>query len=522
VTGAAGDWIAAHGDRLAALGALVEPLAARPRLEVTAPFTGAVMGGVPACTADDLTAAVQRARAAQPAWQRLGARRRAAVLLRFHDLLLRHAGEVLDLIQLEAGKARTHAAEEVLDAANQARYLAHAGPGVLRPRPRPGAIPVLTVATEHHRPCGVVGVVAPWNFPLVLGITDALAALMAGNAVVVKPASQAPFTALWALELLRRAGLPAGAAQIVTGPGAELGPALVEAVDFLMFTGGGDAGRELARQAASRLIGCALELGGKNATIVLDDADLRRAVPGVAYGVTDGCGQVCVSHERLYVQAGVYEGFTARLAQTLAGLRLGAGLDWDADVGSLASPAQLEKVRAHVDDALAKGARVLTGGHARPDVGPCFFEPTLLAGVTEDMTLCREETFGPVAAVYRVAGVDEAVARVNDSRYGLNAAIWTRDTRRAYSVARRLRCGTVGINDSLQAAWGSHTPMGGFKDSGLGRRHGAVGLLKYTEAQSVAVQRLLALERLPLLGHRGHNAAMIAALRILRHVPGVK
>jgi len=377
---------------------------------------------------------------------------------------------------------------------------------------------VLTRTVEHRRPVGVVGVISPWNYPLTLAVSDALPALLAGNGVVLKPDSATPLTALLAASLLAEAGLPDGLLSVVTGPGRELGPAMIDRVDHLMFTGSTATGREIAARCADRLIGFSAELGGKNAAIVLDDADLPRAVEGVVESCFAGAGQVCVSIERLYVTDGVWDAFVPALVERVGRMCVGLGPDWDVEMGSLVGPERLAAVSAHVEDAVAKGARVLAGGHPMPEVGPYVYAPTLLADVPDDALLAREETFGPVVAVYRVADADEAVARANDTEYGLNASVWSR--RHGPAVAARLRAGTVNVNEGYVAAWGSHdAPMGGMGMSGVGRRHGAEGLLKYTEAQTVAHQRLLpAAPSGPLAGAR-YPAVIRPAVQVLRRLP---
>jgi len=444
------------------------------------------------------------------------------VLLRFHDRLITAAAEILDVIQLETGRSRLHAFDEVEDIAILARYYAHAAARFLKPRRRQGAIPLLTRTMELRQPLGVIGVIAPWNYPLSLSIGDAIPALMAGNAVVIKPDAQTPFSTLWGAALLSEAGLPDDLLQVVTGRGAELGEPLIEGSDYLMFTGSTAIGKVVATQAASRLRGCSLELGGKNPLLVLPDARLGAAVSGALRGICASSGQLCVSIERIYVHTDVYGPFVDRLAAALRDVRLGTDLDFGPGMGSLAGAGQLATVSGHVEDAIAKGAVVLAGGRARPDLGPYFYEPTLLAGVTEDMIMCREETFGPVAAVYRCDSVDEMLARANDTRYGLNASVWTRSARVGREVAARLQCGTVNVNEVYMAAWGSAgAPMGGFKESGLGRRHGEQGILKYTEAQTVAEQRLLAIDPPPLVTQRRFVKVMTAYLRAMRRLPGI-
>ena len=505
--------------RLAARAAVAE---GAPALAVESPFSGETLANAPLGTAADIAAACKAAREAQQEWARQPFAERAAIMLRFHDLLIDNAPEILDIIQLESGKARRHAFEEVLDVAIQARYYAHTAAAFLRPRRCQGALPVLTKAWECHRPRGVIGIIAPWNYPLSLAIGDAVPALMAGNGVVLKPDAQTPFTALWAAGLLHEAGLPRGLLQIVTGRGAELGEPLLDGADYLMFTGSTATGRIVAAQAAQRLKDCSMELGGKNALLVLPDASLGRAVAGAVRGITANSGQLCISIERVYVHEAIYDAFAPRLAEALRAVRLGASLTFADDMGSLISAGQLEKVSAHVDDASGRGAEVLAGGKARPDLGPYFYEPTLLAGISEDMALCRTETFGPVAAVYRCASAEEMIARANDSAYGLNASIWTRDTRRGVELAAGIQSGSVNINEAYAATWASAGPMGGFKESGLGRRHGRQGIVKYTEAQTVAVERLLAIDTPPFLNHAQYATLMGAAIKLLKHVPGIK
>ena len=511
--------------RLGARAAVVAPKkggkAGDKTIAVEAPFTGETLGEVPRGRPADVAAAAAAAAAAQAAWALRSPGERASILLRFHDLLIASAREVLDVIQLETGKARRHAYEEVLDVAIQARYYAHTAEGYLKPRRRQGALPILTKAWELHHPRGVIGMIAPWNYPLSLTMGDAVPALLAGNGVVLKPDTQTPFTALWAAALLAEAGLPRGLLQVVTGRGAELGEPLVDATDYLMFSGSTATGRVVAQQAAARLKDCSMELGGKNPLLVLPDARVGDAVRGAVRGICSSSGQQCTSIERLYVHDNVYDAFTPRLAEALRNVRLGAGLDFSADMGSLTSADQLAKVSGHVDDAVAKGAEVLVGGRARPDLGPSFYEPTLLAGVSDAMTLCRDETFGPVAAVYRCASVDEMVARANDTEYGLNASLWTRHARAGREVAARLQAGTVNINEAYAATWASASPMGGLKASGLGRRHGVPGLLKFTETKTVAAQRLLAIDTPPFLNHEQYADMMSLAIRALKHMPGI-
>lgn len=493
------------------------------RHQTFAPASGVPLASVPLGGAADVGLAMERARAAQASWHHVPIAERGRVFVRFHDLLLDRQADALDLIQLESGKARRHAWEEVIDVASLARYYAHHARRHLRPRRRRGAIPGLTRAWEVRHPKGVVGIIAPWNYPLSMAATDAIPALMAGNAVVLKPDLQTGLSALWVAALLDECGLPRDLFQVVTGGGPEVGEPLVDAADCVVFTGSTRTGRLVARRAADRLTSFSLELGGKNAMLVLDDADLDAAVDGAIRGCFASAGQLCMSFERLYVQAGIHDRFAARFIQRTRALVLNGALDFTADMGSLASQRQLEVVRGHVEEAVARGARVLAGGRHRPDIGPFFFEPTILADVREGMTCFADETFGPVVAVYRFTAVEEAVARANASRYGLNASIWTRNVPAALRIAEQLEAGTVNVNEAFAAAWGSvDAPMGGFKESGMGRRHGAEGILKYTEPQTVAAHRGLPIALPagldPVTASRG--AAVL--LKLMRRIPGLR
>jgi succinate-semialdehyde dehydrogenase / glutarate-semialdehyde dehydrogenase len=309
---------------------------------------------------------------------------------------------------------------------------------------------------------------------------------------------------------------------VLTGSGRQIGTPLIDASDFLCFTGSTETGRVVASQAGRNLIKCSLELGGKNPMIVLDDADLGRAVHGAIQGCFPSAGQLCVSFERLYVQSGIFETFLDAFVRRTKALRLGSALDYSADVGSLISQEQLDKVTAHVQDAVSKGATVLAGGTARPDLGPYFFEPTILADVTPEMKLFHEETFGPVVSIYPFDDPEDAIRRANDSEYGLNASVWTRNLRRGREIAQSIHCGTVNLNEAYVATWGAHAPMGGMKDSGVGRRHGEEGFTKYTEAQTVSVAPFAPL--FPPFGMDVELAARLfpALLRIVKHVPGLR
>ena len=507
-------------DRLAGRAVTAGPRELAP---VEMPATGDILGHVPRGTADDVAAAADAARRAQRDWRRLPAGQRSDVLLRFAKLLLDRQDEVLDLIQLENGKARRHAFEEIIDVAQVSRYYARTAPRYLQPHRRAGAFPALTQTWEYHHPKGVVGVISPWNYPLTLGISDALPALAAGNAVIAKPDSQTPYTALWAAELLEEAGLPPGVLQVVTGSGQELGTPVISHSDFLMFTGSTQTGRIVAAQAAQRLIDYSMELGGKNAILILADADLGKTVPGAVRAAFSNTGQLCISMERMYVDTAVWDEFVPRFVKATKSLRLGHSLGYRRDIGSLISAKQLDTVARHVNDAASKGATLLAGGNARPDIGPYFYEPTVLTGASPGMTLYADETFGPVISLYRVGGVEEAIKLANDSCYGLNFSVWTGDAHKGRQIASRLEAGTVNVNEAYAATWGSvDAPMGGWKDSGVGSRHGEHGILKYTNAQTVSVQRLMPIAPPGFMSPAGYAKAMTAAMRTLQRLPGRK
>ncbi|KAB1643394.1 succinic semialdehyde dehydrogenase [Gulosibacter chungangensis] len=480
-------------------------------------MTTTVTSDFATATTAEIDAAFATARRIQPDWAATPLRERARVLTRFARLVLDHETELLDLIQDETGKVRRDAFEEFTDVVLWTSHVASRGPGMLAPKRRRGAIPLLTKTTELPRPKGVIGVITPWNYPFTLPVTDSVPALLAGNAVVLKPDSLTPRIALRVLELLEEAGLPEGLLQIVLGPGAEVGGTVIARADFVMFTGSTATGRVIAKQCAERLIGFSAELGGKNPLLVLSDAELSKAIPGAVSASFSNAGQLCVSIERIYVHANHWEAFVAGFVDRVEQLRLGAGRDWELDVGRLISAKQLDVVRRQVADAVGKGARVLTGGEVRTDLGELFYAPTVLTGVEEGMTLHREETFGPVVSLYRVDSDEEAIRLANDSDYGLNASVWSRA--RGQWAAAQLESGTVNVNEGYAPAWGSYgAPMGGMKQSGLGRRHGAEGILKYTDSQTVTEQRLVPIAGPEGFGHERWARIMSAGTRLLRKI----
>jgi succinate-semialdehyde dehydrogenase/glutarate-semialdehyde dehydrogenase len=463
-------------------------------ITVTSPFTGEPAYELRVAEEPDVDRAIKALRVAQRLWAARPVHDRAAIILRFHDLIMARRSEGLDIAQWETGKARKDAMEELLDVCLNARHYARDAGRLLRPRRHRGLFPGVVGVREYQRPVGVVGVISPWNYPLTIAVSDAIPALLAGNAVAIKPDAQTTLTALWAVDLLVEAGVPRDLVRVIPGEGPRVGPMVIDRVDYVMFTGSTRVGREVAARCGQRLIGCSLELGGKNAMIVSADADPVRAAEIAARGAFSNAGQLCISMERIYVADTIYDGFRDAFVDRVRSLRFARGIGWDGEFGSLISARQLARVEQHVEDARRRGAQVLAGGRPRPDVGPHFYEPTVLEGVTEDMIICDEETFGPVVALYRVHSDEEAIRLANMTSYGLNAAVVTRDRRRGRTIARRLNAGTVNVNEAYGSAWGStRAPMGGMGDSGLGRRHGEEGLLKYTEAQTIATQRLLGL-----------------------------
>jgi succinate-semialdehyde dehydrogenase/glutarate-semialdehyde dehydrogenase len=493
------------------------------QLAVEAPFTGDTIGTIPQCERADVEHAVERARDAQASWADTDVDERAAVMLRLHNLVLERREELLDVMQLEAGKARKDAHEEILDLPMTAAFYAHRADEWLSRERRKGAFPLLTRTEVNHHPKGVVGMITPWNYPLVLTLSEAVPALLAGNAVVVNPAEQTPYTALKAKRLLIEAGLPPDCFQLVTGHGEPIGEPLVGAVDYFSFTGSTAVGRELGALAGRNLTDFSLELGGKNAAIVLADADLDDTVRGLLQGCFSSAGQLCISFERVYVHESIHDELLERFVAATEDLTQGTEYSFDVDVGSLISQRQLEKVEHHVEDAVEHGATVEAGGEARPDVGPYFFEPTVLTGVTDEAVAKDVETFGPVTRVEPFTDVDEAVRKANDTDYGLNGSVWTGDASRGREVARRVEAGTVSVNDAYIAAWGSiAAPMGGMKDSGVGRRHGREGFYKYTETQTVATQRMLPTGPREDEDFESWAGNIIRLLRTFKSVPGLR
>lgn len=429
---------------------------------------------------------------AQARWSQVPLKERAAILLRLHDLVLDRQDELMDAIQADTHKNRRSAFEEVMDVAITARYYAHRGPTLLRPRRARGALPLLTRTEVSREPLGVVGIISPWNYPLTLTLSEMLPALMAGNAILLKPDELGMRTARLGIALLSEIGIPRDLIQVLEG-GAEAGTAVANNASFLMFTGSTRTARKVAETTGPRLIGLSAELGGKNPMIISEDADIELAAHQAINACFSNSGQLCVSIERILLHHSIAAEFQDRFLTHIKNMKIGPGPGWDIDMGGLVTPAHLQHVDAFVRDALDQGAELLCGGHTLPDLGDTFYAPTVLRHVPESAKLYRNEVFGPVVYLETFRTQAEAITRANDSDFGLNASVFASPST-AWSIAKQLHSGSVNINEGYAATWASiDAPHGGWKDSGLGGRHGASGLLQYTRPRTIAQQRGLAL-----------------------------
>ncbi|MDZ4771093.1 MAG: succinic semialdehyde dehydrogenase [Chloroflexota bacterium] len=460
-----------------------------PSIAVLNPVTGTHVGTVPDSDAESVRSAVASARAAQPAWADIGTRGRARLLRAWANEMWNGRDALIALIRAETGKNESSAYSEIAIIDNIVAYYAAHAPRFLRPRRRKTLLPLVYGAEVDYLPYGVVGAITPWNYPYFNLLVDVIPALIAGNAVVIKPSELTPLTALHAVERMRAVGIPADVIQVVTGRG-DSGRALLDYADTIAFTGSTAVGRSIAVRCAERLIPCTLELGGKDAMIVLDDADLDHAARAAVRGGLENAGQACVGIERIYVENGAYEAFVEKLRALVESMHISSEGGFGVEMGSLTAARELHRVEAQVADAVARGAQVLAGGTRLPDLGATFYAPTLLTQVDHTMQVMRDETFGPVLPVMRVRDADEAVRLANDSPYGLSGAVFSRDEGKARRVARRLRTGDVSINGTQLFFTAAGATMGGFKQSGIGRRGGVEGLLRFVQAQSVLVDRV--------------------------------
>ena len=446
----------------------------------------------------DVAHAVAQARKAQAVWQSTSFAERAKLLYGLRDLLLDERDKLADVLTAETGRPRAEAyGVELFYLCDAIGVWAKRSAGYLRPEKIQPHFPLMwpkKVLTTYS-PRGVIGIISPWNFPLTLTLGEAVPALMAGNAVVIKPSELTPLSALFGAEMAGKAGFPNHLLQVVVGFG-ETAEALIDHVDMIAFTGSVATGKRVMQRAAERLIPVSLELGGKDPMIVLKDADLERAVGACVWGALMNCGQCCTSIERVYVEAPVYQQFVDKTVAKMRAIRQGRS-ESEVDVGSMTSEAQLEKIEAQIAEAVAKGARVLTGGRRNPEFEGLYYEPTVLVDVNPSMSVMREETFGPVIPIMKIESAEEALKLANDSRYGLSGSVFSGSKSKSLKIAEGMQCGSVCINDSLVNYIIPDAPMGGLKDSGFGYRHGAEGIRKYCNHKTIVIDRFGLKEEFP-------------------------
>jgi acyl-CoA reductase-like NAD-dependent aldehyde dehydrogenase len=451
-----------------------------PLLKVVNPTTGQQIAEVPITPPQAVPEAVRRARAAFQHWKKLSVAQRARYLYAARDWIVDHQDEIIETICAETGKPRTEAlVAEVFYCCDLLGFYAKNSERYLRDEIRSPHLLKTKRVFVVYQPLGVVGVISPWNYPFTLAMGDVVPALMAGNTVIVKPSEYTPLTGLLVERIFREVGLPENVLQTLCGYG-DTGAALVDHCDGIAFTGSVATGKKVAERAAQRLIPVLLELGGKDPMIVLKDADIERAANACVWGALTNTGQTCMSVERVYVEAPIYDEFVKRVVEKVKELRMGV------EIGPLTTPRQLEIVERHVRDAVEKGAQILIGGKRREGL---FFEPTVLVNVDHSMQIMREETFGPVIPIMRVNSIEEALQLANDSIYGLSASVFTKDKRLGMQLARHIESGNVCVNDCITNFAILEAPYGGVKQSGLGRRHGEWGLRQFTWPQTVVVDR---------------------------------
>ncbi len=471
--------------------AIVQPAEIREgrrHLRLASPATRESIGEIAVTSAAEVKAAVARARTAQAAWAAQSFAERARVMRRAVVLLRERQEQIIDVIRRETGRSHFETLMmEVFPALDSLTYYAKNAEKFLGER-RPSLHLLRTKKLIiSYRPLGVVGIITPWNGPFILALNPTVQALMAGNAVVLKPSEVTPFSGVAVGELLRDAGLPENVFQVLPGDG-ETGAALLDAgVDKISFTGSVATGRKVGEACGRNLVPCTLELGGKDAMIVCDDADLERAAGGAVFGSFFNAGQFCCGTERVYVHDKIADAFIARVVEKTQALR--QGTEGEYDVGPMIWPRQLDVIERHMADARAKGATVLCGGRRNPALGELFYEPTVLVGVTHDMLVMQEETFGPILPIVRVADDDEAVRLANDSPYGLSGTVWSKDEARATALARRLETGSVCVNDTSITYGACEAPFGGRKASGVGQVNGETGLRGYCHPLPIVIDR---------------------------------
>lgn len=463
-----------------------------PTVQVMDKATSQVIANLPIDDATAVAAAAHRARAAQPAWAALTVKERVRLLKLARKEMLKDKDKIRDALARETGKVPFDVIGEIFSICQDIGHYSKKSAKWLKPR-KVGTFPLLGKrGLIHYQPYGVVGVISPWNAPLTLAIGDALPALYAGNAVLVKPSEITPLAVQYTIEAFNRA-LPAGVLQCMIGEGPT-GAALVDQVDLVAVTGSCQTGRRVMESASKKLTPVLLELGGKDPMIVLKDADIERAVNAAAWGSCFMTGQVCMSVERIYVEKAIAAEFTRRLKAKVESLRTGPAESADtAAYGPFTGPKQVHIVEAHIADALSKGATVDTGGgRISSSNDSVYFQPTLMTNVNHDMKIMTEETFGPVACVMEVSDVEEAIRHANNSEFGLNASVWTADIAKGIAVAKRIQAGNVCVNDCILNAGVQSLPFGGIKQSGVGSRHGNENGLRafcYTQAMMIETRK---------------------------------
>jgi acyl-CoA reductase-like NAD-dependent aldehyde dehydrogenase len=464
----------------------------------TNPATGEVLRAFESASEAEVQAAVARARKAQAAWDEMGVRRRIAILRDFQGHLHQRKKEVAQLVTREEGKPYVEALlTEVLVVLDAARLLIDNAYQWLRDQPVPhGNLAMKTKSGRLVREAyGVIGIISPWNYPFSIPATESLAALVAGNAVVLKPSEFTSLTAIELASLMHDAGVPREIFQVIVGDGATGAALTNSAIDKLVFTGSVPTGKRIAQSAAARLLPVVLELGGKDPMLVLQDADIEIAARGAVWGAFVNAGQACLSVERCYVHRSLYEPFLEACVRLTRQLRVGNGMNPEIEVGPLIHERQLRNVESHVEDARAQGARVLVGGKRLPEVGENFYAPTVLADVTHAMRIMHEETFGPALPVQPFDSDDQAIGLANDSEYGLSASVWTRHRARGENLARRIHAGTVMVNDVVSCFGISEAPHGGVKAGSIGRSHGRFGLEEMVRLKYLDSDRLPGMEK---------------------------
>jgi acyl-CoA reductase-like NAD-dependent aldehyde dehydrogenase len=469
---------------------MASPTPAISSVHSTDPATGETFARFDTTPAGELGNILHRAREAQVPWAATPLPSRCNLLRKLRDVLYARRDELATLVTRETGKPITEALfADVLISLETAKYYAREAPHILADEPVPHQNFAAKAKSGHltHQPFGVIAVIAPWNYPLAIPLGQIIPAVVAGNAVVLKPSELAPACGQLIADCFVEAGSPPQLVQVVHG-GPDVGAALVEAKpDKVVFTGSTAAGRHVAASCARHLIPSVLELGGKDSLLVLADAGLEAASSAAVWGAFTNCGQACLSIERIFVEQSAAEQFTERCIAKTRLLRLGPGSDPDNEIGPMIRPQAVDRIETQLQAAVAAGARILTGGRRRADLGPCYFEPTILTGVSQDMPILREPIFGPIVAIRAVADADEAIALTNDCAYGLSASIWTGDRARARQIAQRIRpgVGAVMVNDLASYFGMPEAPHGGGGLSGWGRTHSRVGLLEMVQVRYI-------------------------------------